>query len=112
MTETIPSSINLAALSEILLYGSLHEDNLIMPASYDQRIKTAENALLQQLDSMRMPSPLDDDVRDAVLQHLTTVSLVYFELGMKAGAALFGGLQGELPVDLKAGIDKVVWEIA
>ena len=52
-----------------------------------------------------MESGLDDEIQVALYHFLAKANPVYFELGMKAGVALYRGLQGELPIALTAKIE-------
>jgi len=106
MVKKIFEYIDLAVLSEALLYGCLSEDIMAGSETYEQRLKNAEDALLEQLKGLHMDSKLDDDVQDIIYQHLIRVNPIYFELGMKAGVAFYRKLQGELPAKVQASVEQ------
>ena len=101
MLEKILESVDLGALSETLLYGHASEEQSALGASYKARIKAAEGELQAQLGALPLEPSLDDDILEAFYHFLAKANPVYFELGMKAGVALYRNLQGELPAEMK-----------
>ena len=79
--------IDLRILSETLLYGSVPEEPTTFGASCEERIRATENELLAQLELAA-----NEDVQEAVFLCMTKVNPIYFELGMKAGFALYRSL--------------------
>jgi len=106
MVQKIFEYIDLAVLSEALLYGCLSEDLSAGSETYEERLKSAEDALSEQLKELHLDSKLDDDVQDVIFQHLIKVNPIYFELGMKAGVAFYRKLQGDLPVKMQAAVEQ------
>ena len=91
--------IDLSVLSETLLFGSVPEGPAAPGASCEERIRAAEDELLARLEA-------DEDAQEAVFLCMTKVCPIYFELGMKAGVAMYRSLQGELPAAMKATTEK------
>ena len=92
MTEKIFERLNLGALAGMLLYGTSPDEHNTTAISYDQQLKQADAELTKQIDGI-LNSHGSEEIQEAVFHHQATVSLVYFELGMKAGVALYRQLQ-------------------
>lgn len=112
MVKKIFEYVDLGILSEALLYGCLSENFTSSSATYEQRLKSAEDALLEQLKELQLDSKLDDDVQDIIFQHLVRVNPIYFELGMKAGVAFYRKLQGEVPAKVQAAVEQAYYQSA
>jgi len=106
MLDTILERMNLGALSETLLYGHEPEEQVAFGVSCEERLKDAESELLEQLEDLNLEQGLVEDTQEAVDLYLSKVNPIYFELGMKAGVALYRSLLDELPAARKATIEK------
>lgn len=100
MLEQILERVGFDVLSEMLLFGSIPEEQAILGASYEARLKAAEVRLSEQLEGLHLESELDEDIQEAVYLLQAKVSPIYFELGMKAGVALYRSLQDELSTEV------------
>jgi len=79
-------------LSEFLLYGASSE----RPAEedIDQRLKDAEKEFTARLDAFALDPDLREELGDVFYEHQSVINLLYFEDGVKAGAALYRDLVG------------------
>ena len=94
MSNRISERVDLGALSEQLLFGCLPEKQATaFNISWEPKLKDAERELLEQLECLSLEAELNEEIQDIIYLFLAMAGPVYFELGMKAGAALACSLE-------------------
>lgn len=93
MLGKIYQRLDLSTLSEALLYGSSPDDCDATDAAPEQRLKSAESELLELLGALLPDKQLSEEVQEALFDYQAKVNPVFFELGLRAGAALQRKLQ-------------------
>jgi len=93
MLSDIFTRLSPSVFSEFLLYGTSGEQ----PAAgdIDQRLKNAEKEFTERLDASVLDPQLREELGDIFYEHQSVINLLYFEAGVKAGAALYRDLTAE-----------------
>jgi len=91
MIDQLLERVDLSILSEVLLYGEVPEGQA-SSITCEEKLKTAENEMQQQLDDLDLEPRANEEVQDVINGHQAKISPIYFELGMRAGAKLYRAL--------------------
>ena len=98
MIESICGRVDLNAISVAMLYGVVpesQENNM----SCEQRLKRIYEDFDQEIEALLLDETQTQKIQDAFSDCLSKMNPLYFELGMKAGAALHRQLFDEKPED-------------
>jgi len=106
MISAMFERLNLHALTDLLRYGT-SETELLSSGTCEEREKNSEKEFLDACDALALEPLLTEKIMNICYTHQSETNDIYFELGMKAGVALYRKLIEGIPADAQAVIDKV-----
>jgi len=98
--------LDTGVVTELLLYGT--STSVASEDTCEQRLQESTQQFLESYKALGLDPHLAEDITDIFYAHQGDTNAIYFELGMKAGIALYRKLVEGFPADAQNAIDKAV----
>ena len=98
--------LDTGVLSELLLYGT--STSVASDDTCEQRMRESTKEFLEKYNALGLDPHLAEDITDIFYVHQGETNDIYFEVGMKAGIALYRKLVEGIPADALSAIDNAV----
>ena len=94
--------LDTGVLAELLLFGT--STSVASDDTCEQRMRESTKEFLESYNALGLDPELSEDITNIFYQHQGDTNDIYFELGIKAGIALYRKLVEGLPSDAQAAI--------